>query len=109
MANEQNGYLLFNPTYNTPIIGDKTRIDRFLKIDNNGYCIITPTSYSDADTNVTLTIYDPSGIAIGTVNFDIDRHLLPGASGSTGLSDDVYKTAVNAMNSVSYSLYYSLN
>ena len=106
--NEIGGYLLFNPTFDTPIIGDKTRINRFLKIENNEFCIVSPTSYADAYTNVTLTIYNPSGIAVGIVPFEIDRNLLPG-EGGVSLSDDLYKTSVNAMNSVGYSLYYSLN
>ncbi len=105
---ESGGFLLFNPTLNTPIIKDKTRLDIFLQLNNTKSIIVTPTSYADANSTIKMSIHKPSGETIREITFEIDRNLSPG-SGGTSFSDDMFKTTVNAMNSVGYSLYYSLN
>lgn len=108
-ARELYGYLLFNPTINPPTISSVERINNIIRLTNEQQFIITPTSYGDVNSTIYFDIIDPYGVKIGEIgNVTIDN-MLNFVGGSFFDPPDIYKTIVNAMNSVGYSLYYSSN
>lgn len=105
---EKNGYLLFSPTYNPPVISNKTNYHDLFYIPSDTQFIIAPTSYGDANSQITIDIYDVAKRKISSVPLAIDKSLEP-RTGGIPFQDDDMKVIINAMNSVGYSLYYSLN
>lgn len=105
---EEEGYLLFNPTLNPPIIGKKYHFHEFLYVPAAKLFVITPTHYSDATSTIKLKILNEYKVPIANVSLEIDPYLEP-REGGVSFSDDEMKVIINAMNSVVYSLYYSLN
>ena len=108
MVREKNGYLLFGPTYNPPEISEKINQHDLFFIPPDTQFIITPTSYGDANSEITIEIYDSAKRKIGSVPLEIDKSLEP-RTGGISFQDDAMKVVINAMNSVGSSLYYSLN
>lgn len=108
-ARELKGYLLFNPTINPPQISSAERINNVIRLINERQFIITPTSYGDVNSTIYFEIVDPYSLKIGEIrNVTIDS-MIDFVGGSYFDPPDIYKTIVNAMNSVGYSLYYSSN
>ncbi len=107
MPEEKRGYLLFNPTYNADNVSQKTEINQFLDIETNTPFVITPSNYGSAFSNVSIYVYDSAKNLVNIINVTIDPNLEP----RQGIyyEDDIMKTIINAMSSVVYSLYYSLN
>jgi len=108
-ARELRGYLLFNPTINPPTISSVERINNVLRIGNEQQFIITPTSYGDVNSTIYFEIIDPYNVKIGEIRNVTINSMLDFVGGSYFDPPDIYKTIVNAMNSVGYSLYYSSN
>ena len=108
LVREKDGYLLFGPTYNPPEISNKTNYHELFYIPTDTQFIITPTSYGDANSEITINILDTGKRKIGSVSLQIDKSLEP-RTGGIPFQDDAMKVVINAMNSVGYSLYYSLN
>jgi len=106
-AQEQEGYLIMNPTYNATSTGYKEHLHRFFWLPTQQQFVITPTSYGIVNSSVKLDIYDSSYSYITTVNLSINPNLEP-RSGSY-YNDDDMKVIINAMAAVLNSLYYALN
>ncbi len=108
LARELDGYLIMNPPYNSTVTGFKTHRARLRYIPDGNQFVITPTSYGDVHGTVTLSVYDDNLNLLKNITVGVDSSLEP-RTGAIYQPMDALKTQVNAMNSVIYSLYYSLN
>lgn len=106
-AEEDKGYLVMNPTYNSTSLGYKDHIYDLLWMPTQQQFVITPTSYGPINSTVNLEVYDSSYAYITTVKLNINPNLEP-RLGSPYNNDDL-KVIINSMAAVLNSLYYALN
>ncbi len=106
-AEEDKGYLVMNPTYNSTSLGYKEHIHNLLWMPTQHQFVITPTSYGSVNSTVNLEVYDSSYAYITTVKLNINPNLEP-RSGSSYENDNL-KVIINSMAAVLNSLYYALN
>jgi len=106
-AEESSGYLLFNPTYNPPGIGNKNHTHSYSYVNTSLEFIVTPTEYGAVDSNFNVTVYYENLTKITNFNLSIDPNLEP--RNGQSYDNDALKVIINSMNSVVNSLFYALN
>ena len=106
-AQENNGYLIMNPTYHQSTYADKSHLSDVFWIPTGQQFVITPTNYGQSVSNVSFKVYDSYYNPIATVNCNINNNLEP--RNGVSYNNDELKVMINKMNSVLNSLYYSMN
>jgi hypothetical protein len=105
---EQGGYLIMDPYTADSPFRSKTRVI-LQTVPTLTEFVVTPTSLGVTQSNITLEIIQTTGsVSVANKSARIESSLDMGAGG-TYYNNDMMKTIVNAMNSVLYSLFYSLN
>ncbi|NIA04186.1 MAG: hypothetical protein GWP09_02440, partial [Nitrospiraceae bacterium] len=106
-AEENDGYLVMNPTYNQTTYAPKKRVHEFFWIPTTQEFIVTPTSYGQANSIVSLKVYDSYYNLVANVKCNVIDSFEP--RNGVSYNNDNLKVIINSMNSVLNSLYYSMN
>lgn len=103
---EGDGYLIMNPYTGSSPLTQKTR-SHYQIVDTPTQLIITPTTYNDVSSTITVEVIDPSFQVINTYVFNVDSNL-ENPSGNF-FSNNLLKTISVAMKQILSSMFYSLN
>ena len=104
---EDQGHLLLNPYDGSSPLSEKGRI-HMNTLPTDTYFIVTPTSLSTVQSNVSIEIIDSAGNLVDTLVTTINSSLNYNPIGVVG-TDDLLKTRVNVMAQLLSSIFYSIN
>ncbi|MBN1175380.1 hypothetical protein JXA48_01930 [Candidatus Woesearchaeota archaeon] len=103
---EGDGYLVMNPYTGSSPLTQKTR-SHYQVVDSPTQLIVTPTTYNDVSSTISVDIIDPSFQVINTYVFAVDANLEDPVG--SFFSNNLLKTISVAMKQILSSMFYSLN
>ncbi|GEM_PF-3292642 len=103
---EREGYLIFDPTQNPPVIGYRNHTHLIEKIPTGNSFVIVPTKYGEADSKVEIKVYDSAENLKAVIPFTIDKDTSIPSSALSYLNDEMKSKIVKTLQVLS-TLYYA--
>lgn len=103
---EADGYLIMNPYTGSAPLTQKVR-SHIQRVPTPAQLIITPTTYNDVASTITIEILDSNQAVVDTIQLSIDSEL--GNPTGSFFTNNLLKTISVSMKQILSSVYYSLN